>query len=58
MRQTKTMLIDSLVWAAIFVLSAYVFRGRPVGPWIQGALLVLWTTCFSYWTVKLPRRSC
>ena len=52
------MLIGSLVWALVFILAAYLFRGRPVGTWIQGALFVGWTLCFSYWTVRLPRPSC
>jgi ABC-type multidrug transport system permease subunit len=52
------MLIGSIVWAVVFMLSAYAFRGRPVQTWIQGALYVVWTMCFSYWTVRLPRTSC
>jgi ABC-type multidrug transport system permease subunit len=58
MNATRTMLIGSIVWAVVFMLSAYVFRGRPVGTYIQGVLYVVWTMCFSYWAVRLPNRSC
>ena len=58
MRKTRTMLIGSVVWVLVFVLSAYVCRGRAVGLWIQGVLLVVWAGCFSYLTAGLPRRSC
>ena len=44
------MLIGSLVWALVFILAAYLFRGRPVGTWIQGALFVGWTVWFYYRT--------
>ncbi len=58
MSTKRTMLIGSIVWALVFMLSAYLSRGRPVGTWIQGVLFVVWTVCFSFWTARLPRRSC
>lgn len=58
MRTTRTMVIGSIVYALVFILSAYALRGRAVGIWIQGVLLVVWTVCFSYWTARFPRRSC
>ena len=52
MRTTRTMLIGSLLWAVIFVLAAYAFRGRAAGSWIQGALFVGWTIWFYYRTAR------
>ena len=58
MRATRKMLIGSIVWALIFMLSAYAFRGRAVGTWIQGVLFVGWTVSFYYGTARIQRTSC
>jgi hypothetical protein len=55
MTAVRVMLIGAVLWALAFILSAWVFRGRAVGEWIEGALLVGWIVFFSLWTEKSGR---
>jgi hypothetical protein len=50
------MLIGSCLWALAFILSAFVFRGRVVGDWVEGLLLVGWIVFFAMWAGKTDRR--
>lgn len=52
MTVARVLLFGSMVWAAAFILSAWVFRGSVVNLWIQGVLYVVWTMWFSYWSIK------
>lgn len=51
----RVMLIGAVLWAAAFILSATVLRGRSIGDWIEGLLLVGWIAYFSYWAGKVGR---
>jgi len=55
MTPNRVMLIGSILWALAFILSAFVFRGRVVGDWIEGLLLVGWIVYFSMWAGKAGR---
>lgn len=55
MTAARVMLIGAVLWALAFILSAFVFRGRAVGDWVEGILLVSWIVFFSLWTEKSGR---
>ena len=52
MNAKRVMLIGSILWALAFILSAIVLRGRAIGDWIEGLLLVGWIIYFSLWSAK------
>jgi len=58
MSSTRTTLIGSLVWALVFILAAYAFRGRAAGTWISGSLLVGWSFWFYQRSAKNRRACC
>ena len=51
----RVMLVGAVLWAAAFILSATVFRGRALGDWVEGLLLAGWIVFFSYWAGKSGR---
>jgi hypothetical protein len=55
MTPNRVMLIGSILWALAFILSAFVFRERVLGDWIEGVLLVVWIVFFSMWSGKAGR---
>ena len=55
MTAVRVMLIGSILWALAFILSAIVLRGRALGDWIEGLLLVGWIVVGSYWAGKASR---
>ena len=55
MTAVRVMLIGSILWALAFILSAIVLRGRALGDWIEGVLLVGWIVFGSYWAGKASR---
>lgn len=55
MTPIRVMLMGSLLWAFAFILSAFVFRGRVVGDWIEGLLLAAWFVFFAVWAGKTGR---
>lgn len=57
MSATRVMLIGAILWAAAFILSATVFRGRALGDWVEGVLLVVWIVFFSSWAGKQGRNA-
>jgi Ca2+/Na+ antiporter len=56
MSATRVMLIGAILWATAFILSAFILRGRALGDWIEGLLLVVWIVFFSYWAGKEGRK--
>jgi|GEM_PF-2799720 len=47
MRESKVAIIGSILWAAAYIASAFVFRHRAVGDWIEGILLAGWIVFIS-----------
>jgi len=40
-------MIGSILWAAAYIASAFVFRHQAVGDWVEGVLLVGWIVFIS-----------
>lgn len=45
-------LVGALLWAGAFILSAALLRGRAVGDWIEGVLMVGWIVFVSIWSAR------
>jgi len=41
-RESSVTIAGSIVWAAAYIASAFVFRHQAVGDWVEGALLAGW----------------
>lgn len=55
MTAVRVMLIGAILWGLAFILSATVLRGRALGDWIEGVLLVGWIAYSSYWAARAGR---
>jgi hypothetical protein len=55
MSAVRVLLVGTILWALAFLLSALVFRGRALGDWIEGLLLVVWIAVFQYWAARSSR---
>ena len=55
MTAVRVMLIGAILWGLAFILSATLLRGRVLGDWIEGLLLVGWIVFFSCWAAKSCR---
>ena len=55
MTAARMTLLGSILWAAAFMVSAFVLRGRALGDWIESFLLAGWSVYFSYRTGNAGR---
>ena len=55
MTSRRVILVGAILWALAFILSAAVLRGRVVGDWIEGILLVGWIVFSSLWYARASR---
>jgi hypothetical protein len=47
MKESSVTMIGSILWAAAYIASAFVFRHQAVGDWVEGVLLVGWIVFIS-----------
>ena len=57
MTSCRVILVGAILWALAFILSAAVLRGRAIGDWIEGLLLVGWIVFYASWAAKPGRNN-
>ena len=50
-----TLILLSLVWAAALIASAIVFKGNPVGDWVESFLVI---GALTFWFWQWWRQTC
>lgn len=51
----STLMLWSLVWAVALIASAIVFRGNPVGDWVESFLII---AALTFWFWQWWRQIC
>jgi hypothetical protein len=58
MKESSVAILGSILWAFAYIASAFLFRGRALGDWIEGILLAGWWVFFiSYYAGRGSGRS-
>jgi len=46
MKESSLGILGSILWAIAYIASAFLFKGRALGNWIEGTLLAGWWIFF------------
>jgi hypothetical protein len=57
MTTTRITLLGAGAWAAAMIASAFLFKGEPLGDWIEGALLVGFKVFISHRAGRMAQAS-
>ena len=54
--QLSTLVLWAVAWAAALILSAIVFKGKPIKDWIQSALFIAAMTFWVWQSQRAAKR--